>query len=147
MKNIILILCISVFIFSCKDKSGVTPTKTTAEVLVQNSWKLDRYSDENGKTISNSSLNIQALALYGLIFEFRANQETRASDKLTKNIVNKGTWALNADSTQMKINIDGFNGNFGIVSAVQGKLILNSGTDGFLSGVGTNIRLEFSESK
>ena len=86
------------------------------------------------------------MALYGLQFEFRANKETRAVDKLTKNILNRGTWELITNNTVIDINITSFKGQFKILSLSKGKLILQASTGNFLSGVGSEINMEFTES-
>ena len=87
-----------------------------------------------------------AIALYGLLFEFRADKETRAVDKLSKNILNRGTWDLISNNTVLDINITSFKGQFKIVALSKGKLTLQASTGNFLSGVGSEINMEFSES-
>jgi hypothetical protein len=145
MKSIVLIF-VSILLFSsCKDKKAVEPTRTPEQLLTLNSWKLDRYTDASGKAISNSSLNVSALALFGLNFEFKENKETRAVDRITKNILNRGTWELIDANTNMNINITGFKGIFKVVSLTKGKLTLQASTGTFLSGVGASINMEFLE--
>jgi hypothetical protein len=146
MKNNFLILIVALFIGACKEKSTPEPDRTPSELLSLNSWKLERYTDPSGKAINNSSLNVSAIALFGLVFEFRSNKETRAVDRLTKNILNRGTWALLSSDKVMDINIDGFKGQFKIISISKGKLTLQAATGNFLSGVGSEINMEFSES-
>ena len=46
----------------------------------------------------------------------------------------------------MDINIDGFKGQFKIINISKGKLTLQAATGNFLSGVGSEIYMEFSES-
>ncbi len=148
MKNSILILFISLFLSSCNNNKTIEPSnKTPSELLSLNAWQLDRYTDVNGKTLGNSSLNVSALAIYGLLIEFRENKETRALDKITKNILNRGTWDLLENNTVMDINITGFKGQFKVVSISTGKLIIQATTGNFLSGIGETINLEFSEGK
>ena len=87
MKNTLLILILAFLIGACKDKAALQPDRGPSELLSLNSWKLERYTDQNRKAINNSSLNISAIALFGLVFEFRSDKETRAVDRLTKNIL------------------------------------------------------------
>lgn len=146
MKNTLLILILAFLIGACKDKAALQPDRGPSELLSLNSWKLERYTDKNGKAINNSSLNISAIALFGLIFEFRSDKETRAIDRLTKNILNRGTWALLSSDKVIDINIDGFKGQFKIIKIFKGKLTLQAATGNFLSGIGSEINMEFSES-
>ena len=146
MKNVLIIIFVAFISLACK-KGSVEPTNLSqAELLSLNSWQLTRYTDTKGKTLSNSELNISAVALYGLQFEFRANKETRAVDKLTKNILNRGTWELITNNTVIDINITSFKGQFKILSLSKGKLTLQASTGNFLSGVGSEINMEFTES-
>ncbi len=146
MKNTLLILILAFLIGACKDKAALQPDRGPSELLSLNSWKLERYTDKNGKAINNSSLNISAIALFGLIFEFRSDKETRAIDRLTKNILNRGTWTLLSSDKVIDINIDGFKGQFKIIKIFKGKLTLQAATGNFLSGIGSEINMEFSES-
>jgi hypothetical protein len=148
MKNTFLIaFVLIIFLTSCNKNENPEPSRTNAELLSLNAWKLDRYTDTSGKIISNSSLNVSAMALFGLVFEFRNNFETRAIDKVTKNIINRGTWALVDSDTFMDINIDGFKGQFKVIEIKKGTLIIQASTGNFLSGLGTEINMEFSEFK
>lgn len=147
MKKVFLIAFVAFISLACKE-DNVEPTNLSqSELLSLNSWQLSRYTDTNEKTLSNSELNIAAVALYGLQFEFRADKETRAVDKLTKNILNRGTWELMSQETVLDINITSFKGQFKIVTLSKGKLTLQASTGNFLSGVGSVINMEFTESK
>lgn len=146
MKKVLIVLFVTFISLACKD-DNVEPTNLSqSEILSLNSWQLTRYSDTNGKTLSNSELNVAAIALYGLLFEFRADKETRAVDKLSKNILNRGTWDLISNNTVLDINITSFKGQFKIVALSKGKLTLQASTGNFLSGVGSEINMEFTES-
>lgn len=147
MKKVLIIAFVVFISFACK-KDKVEPSNLSqAELLSLNSWQLDRYTDTNGKTLSNSELNISAVALYGLQFEFRADKETRAVDKITKSILNRGTWNLLSGETVLDIDISSFKGQFKIITLSKGKLTLQASTGNFLSGVGSEINMEFTESR
>jgi hypothetical protein len=145
MRILSLTLLLGIFFISCK-KNKDTIAPNTSTLLSTNSWQLDRYTDANGKAISNTSLNAGSIALFGLIFEFKADKETRALDKLTKNVINRGTSLIEGDKT-IDINITAFKGQFKIVSIAKGKLTLQTSTSTFLSGVGATVNLEFTEAK
>jgi hypothetical protein len=147
MKKVLIIAFVVFISFACK-KDKVEPSNLSqAELLSLNSWQLGRYADTNGKTLSNSELNISAVALYGLQFEFRADKETRAVDKITKSILNRGTWNLLSGETVLDIDISSFKGQFKIITLSKGKLTLQASTGNFLSGVGSEINMEFTESR
>ncbi len=146
MRKLSFLLLLGIFIISCKTKKTTISTDT-ATLLSSNNWQLDRYTDANGKALSNSSLNAASVALFGLVFEFKADKETRALDKLTKNVVNRGTWGLIEGDKTIDINITAFKGQFKIVNLAKGKLTLQTSTSTFLSGVGNTINLEFTEFK
>jgi hypothetical protein len=147
MKKVLIIAFVVFISFACK-KDKVEPSNLSqAELLSLNSWQLSRYTDKNGKTLSNSELNISAVALYGLQFEFRSDKETRAVDKITKSILNRGTWNLLSGETVLDIDISSFKGQFKIITLSKGKLTLQASTGNFLSGVGSEINMEFTESK
>ena len=74
-------------------------------------------------------------------FEFKDTKETRAIDKITKKIVNRGTWELMSSNTILDINIDGFKGQFKLISISKGKMTLQASTGNFLSGVGDVINM------
>jgi hypothetical protein len=147
MKKVLIIAFVTFISLACKE-DNVEPTNLSqSELLSLNSWQLSRYTDLNGKTLTNAELNIAAVALYGLQFEFRTDKETRAVDKLTKNILNRGTWDLLSQETVLDINITSFKGQFKIITLSKGKLTLQASTGNFLSGVGSVINMEFTESK
>lgn len=146
MKKLLFIGIVALMSFQCK-KNKVDPVSTNpTELLSLNGWQLSRYTDASGKSIGNSSLNISAITLYGLIFEFKDTKETRAVDKITKKILNRGTWDLISSNTILDINIDGFKGQFKLISISKGKMTLQASTGNFLSGVGDIINMEFIES-
>lgn len=147
MKKVLIIAFVTFISLACKEDKVEPTNLSQSELLSLNGWQLSRYTDPNGKTLTNAELNIAAVALYGLQFEFRTDKETRAVDKLTKNILNRGTWDLLSQETVLDINITSFKGQFKIITLSKGKLTLQASTGNFLSGVGSEINMEFVESK
>ncbi|MFN8430481.1 MAG: hypothetical protein U0V04_10930 [Spirosomataceae bacterium] len=147
MRNLLIVFSLLLVLGSCK-KNKVDPDEnlTSSQLLSRNAWKLDRYTDTSGKTISDGNLNASAIVLYQMLFEFRENQETRAIEKVSKTVINRGTWNLLEDNKVLDINIVGFQGKFKIVVLQKGKLTLQASTGNFLSGVGSELNMEFSES-
>ncbi len=147
MKKVLIIAFVVFISLACKENKVEPSNLSQTELISLNSWQLSRYTDTSGKTLSNSELNISAVALYGLQFEFRTDKETRAVDKITKSILNRGTWDLLSGETVLDINITSFKGQFKIITLSKGKLTLQASTGNFLSGVGSEINMEFTESK
>ena len=139
MKNI-LFFALILFAFSCK-KSEVTVAEPT-KVLSANFWKLDRFADIEGKTLSQNQLNSQAQALFGLDYEFRSDNVTRAKDRITKQILNAGTWYLIQDNQVLDIDILGFKGQFKVVEISKTKLVLQAENNKMISA-GQFVNMEF----
>jgi hypothetical protein len=139
MKNS-LFLFVALFIFACKkDETTVTePTK----IISANFWKLDRFSDTDGKTLSQNQLNSQAQALFGLDYEFRDDNVTRAKDRITKQILNAGTWYLLDANQTLDIDILGFKGKFKVVEISKSKLVLQAENNKMISA-GQFVNMEF----
>ncbi|MGL4630228.1 MAG: hypothetical protein ACRCVT_03400 [Leadbetterella sp.] len=138
----ILIFSLCIFL-SCDDGEGVESNNSASSLLSSTTWQLERYTDLTGKTISNATLNSSAKLLYDLAFEFRTNKETRAYEKSTKNVLNRGTWELIEDNQVIDINITAFKGKFKIVAIQNDKLVLEANTETFITGLGSAIRMDF----
>jgi hypothetical protein len=138
MKNI-LFLFVALFIFACKKTETVTePTK----IISANFWKLDRFADNDGKTLSQNQLNLQAQALFGLDYEFRDDNVTRAKDRITKQILNAGTWYLLDANQTLDIDILGFKGKFKVIEISKSKLVLQAENNKMISA-GQFVNMEF----
>lgn len=138
MKNT-LFLFVALFIFACKKDETVTePTK----IISANFWKLDRFADTDGKTLSQNQLNSQAQALFGLDYEFRDDNVTRAKDRITKQILNAGTWYLLDANQTLDIDILGFKGKFKVVEISKSKLVLQAENNKMISA-GQFVNMEF----
>lgn len=138
MKNI-LFIAILLFAFSCKKDETVTePTK----IISANFWKLDRFADLDGKTLTQNQLNSQAQALFGLDYEFRDDNVTRAKDRITKQILNAGTWYLIESNQKLDIDILGFKGQFKVVELSKSKMVLQAENNKMISA-GQFVNMEF----
>jgi hypothetical protein len=138
MKNI-LFIAILLFAFSCKkDETVVEPAK----IISANFWKLDRFADLDGKTLTQNQLNSQAQALFGLDYEFRDDNITRAKDRITKQILNAGTWYLIENNQKLDIDILGFKGQFKVVELSKTKLVLQAENNKTISA-GQFVNMEF----
>jgi hypothetical protein len=139
MKNLLLIGFVF-FTISCK-KSAVAVAEPS-KVLSANFWKLDRFTDIEGKTLSQNQLNSQAQALFGLDYEFRNDNVTRAKDRITKQILNAGTWYLISNNQVLDIDILGFKGQFKVIEISKAKIILQAENNKMISA-GQFVKMEF----
>ncbi len=147
MKNFVLILLFALILTACKDPNIGSEDKTKEELLTARGWKLDKFTDTTGMTVSDGMLNSGAKMLYGLAFDFRANYEVRGIDQNTKDVINRGEWAIEEDDKTLDINIVGFEGDFEIIQINNTSLILNAKTENHLLGLGSEVHLVFSEFK
>jgi len=139
MKNLLLIGFVF-FAISCK-KSALAVAEPS-KVLSANFWKLDRFTDIEGKTLSQNQLNSQAQALFGLDYEFRNDNVTRAKDRITKQILNAGTWYLISNNQVLDIDILGFKGQFKVIEISKAKIILQAENNKMISA-GQFVKMEF----
>jgi hypothetical protein len=139
MKNILLLSLILVA-FACKKTTTTTPEP--AKIIAANFWKLDRFADTDSKTLSQNQLNSQAQALFGLDYEFRVDNVTRAKDRITKQILNAGTWYLLEKNTVLDIDILGFKGQFKVLEISKTKMILQAENNKSISA-GQFVNMEF----
>lgn len=144
MKKIIGLILLTGLLTACKDGGNTTPKQSVKELISQNLWKLDRYAAPTGEPITNNELEAQALLLYAMHFEFRADGEVRGIDKSSGNIIDKGVWQFIDNETAVNVQLTGLNYNFRIIDIAAGRLILQAPTGNFLSGLGDQINLEFS---
>lgn len=113
----------------CKRDASVDPNvpvsaATQTELLVANTWKIDRVTDTSGKTIGQSQLGLETVALFFLDMQFNANKIVRAIDRTTKQIRNAGDWSLVDDNKSINVSVTGFKGVFKLVELTKSSLIL-----------------------
>ncbi|TYZ09300.1 lipocalin family protein [Hymenobacter lutimineralis] len=109
MKHIsflLLLLIASSIVISCKDDDSAGPVKTKAEMLVAHDWII------SGATFSINGEGTDAYDTYGdcekdNFFHFTASNHTYSfyenSKVCTPATGTAGTWALNADGTQLTL--------------------------------------------
>lgn len=147
MKKFAFLLFIPLILISCKNPE-IDEQKPKEELLTSKAWQLDKYVDLNGKTVSDGALNTSAKLLFGMIFEFKSNKEVKGVDKLSKSIINRGTWELIEDETDyLKIDIVGFSGDFLIIDITKNSMILRTETEKNPIGIDTEIDLVFSQTE
>lgn len=140
MRKLFFVLTLVSFVFACKDKKE-EPVNSSAKILTANFWKLDRFTDPTGKTLSQNEVGSQAQAIFSFDFEFRSDNVTRGRDRVSKQIVNAGSWYLKSDDKVLDIQITGFGGEFKILELSNNKLILQAENNKFIAASST-INLE-----
>ncbi len=136
MKKLFFVLTLVSFVFACKDKKE-EPINASAKILTANFWKMDRFTDPNGKTLANNELNSQAQAIFTFDFEFRDDNVTRGRDRASKQIVNAGSWYLKSNDKVLDIQIIGFGGEFKIIELSNTKMILQAENNTFIKASST----------
>jgi hypothetical protein len=121
---IIALFFSSFIIFSCKKKSSITPTETKTELIIKNSWVIDRFTNADNSVIQEGKLNTSAKLLYLLEFQFRNNNQVKAIDKVSKQVFNGGSWEFKNNEKNILIDIPGLKDEFILVDITKNKLIL-----------------------
>ncbi|MFN8356240.1 MAG: hypothetical protein U0Y10_17415 [Spirosomataceae bacterium] len=130
----------SVLLFNCKgDDSPSAQTRT--ELIKASGWQLSRITTTDGQTVANSKLNASTLIIYALDIQFKDNNVVRAADKVSKQIINAGTWTFIESDTKIDVNVTGFSGKFEVVELTTTKLVLRNKIP--VSGVDTDGNMEF----
>lgn len=106
------------------DPNAPVTAASQTELLVANTWKIDRVTDTAGKTIGTSQLGIETAALFFLDMQFTNSNIVRAIDRTTKQIRNAGDWTLVNENKAIDVKVTGFKGVFKLVELTKSSLIL-----------------------
>lgn len=109
---------------SCKTKTTIDPTETKTELLIKNIWVIDQFTTLDNSIIQEAKLNVNSKLLFFLEFEFRANNQVRAIDKVSKQVFNGGTWELTNNEKNLLIDIPGLKDEFILIEITKNKLVL-----------------------
>jgi hypothetical protein len=115
---------LNISLVSCKKKKSIEPTETKTDLITKNNWAIDRFSSIDNTTVQEGKLNVSAKLLYQLEFQFRANNQVRALDKLSKQVFNGGTWEFTNNESKILIDIPGLKDEFTLIDITKNKLIL-----------------------
>jgi hypothetical protein len=91
--------------------------------------------------VAGNKLNTSTNLIFALDIQFKENNVVRASDKVSKQILNAGTWTFVENDTKVDVNVTGFKGVFGVVELTNNKLVLRNKVP--ISGVDTDANMEF----
>lgn len=150
MKNtaFILLLVFSFIFGACKDDSNSASDSTKEALMSANGWKMDRFATLDGTTVTSNKLPPTTALILTLDFAFLQIDASkglgivRATDKISKQVVNSGTWAFAENQTKIDINVVGFKGLFPLVELSKTKMVLRNSV--LISGVATDVNMEFS---
>lgn len=128
---------------ACDRNTNPTPgTDQKAEILKSTGWKLDRVTTPGGQTINSTRLSRETQAIFEVNVEFRNPDITRAVDRVTKQVLNGGTWYLRENETILDVNVTGFKGKFQVVEISRTKLVIRNQIP--VDGTTQDANLEFS---
>ncbi len=134
MKNLFFISLI-LFTFGCKKPATVV--SEPAKVITANFWKLDRYTDVNSRILNQNELNSQANGIFGLEFEFISDNRVRGRDRISKQILNAGTWYLIDQNKVLDIDVLGFTGKFKVIELSKTKMTLQAENNKLINAAAT----------
>lgn len=137
-----VVLIILTGLMGCKKNPD--PVTSRSELLVSNKWIVQQITDTQGKVISKDKMGLQTLVLFELEFNFKSNNQVTASDKLTKQIINGGTWQLVDNENSIDVNISQLKDRFGLVEISRSKMVLRKKVP--VNGTDTDANLEFAPS-
>lgn len=134
MKNLFFIALI-LFTISCK--KNATVVSEPAKIITANFWKLDRFTDVNSRILNQNELNSQANGIFGLEFEFISDNRVRGRDRISKQILNAGTWYLIDQNKVLDIDVLGFTGKFKVIELSKTKMILQAENNKLINAAAT----------
>lgn len=142
LRNLLTLLFVALFAFSCQDKENPGPgTQVKSEILIRNAWRLVDVTDAGGRSIPQNQLSFETTAIYLFDIQFFDNNVTKAIDRVSKQVVNGGTWYLIEEEQKLDIEVSQFKGKFGLKELTSSKMILNNTVP--VSGVSTEANLVF----
>ncbi|TDB64442.1 hypothetical protein [Arundinibacter roseus] len=126
--NILLLAFVVLFTLSCTEKDTPDPdtVSTKDKMLITNPWRLVDITDASGKSIPQNQLSFETLAIYLFDIQFFDNNVTKALDRVSKQVVNGGTWYLIENEQTLDIEVSQFKGKFGIKELSRSKMTLSN---------------------
>lgn len=147
MRFCLSILLTSLFFIGCRDANDPELQLTFEEILTKQNWQLERYTTPEGKVLTDAELsNAVAITIKSMYFNFNTDKIVTAYDKASKNQISsgRGAWAVSDDKKAISFELIGNKLDFVVISMEKNKMVWQSQTGSFLTGVGKSINLEFS---
>lgn len=133
---------LSVLFVSCREKINPDSNNSPMEQrLVSKPWRLIDITDASDRSIPANQLNFETRAIYLFDIQFFSNNVTKAIDRVSRQVVNGGTWYLIDDNRVMDIEVSQFKGKFELKSLTTTRMILIN--DVPVNGVNQRAQLVF----
>lgn len=140
-------LLVSIIFAGCRDANDPKFKLSFDEILTKQSWELRRYTSPTGEAILDNKLtNPTAIVIKSMYFIFDENNIVTAYDKASKKQITsgRGAWKASDDKSKISFELIGNDLDFRVISMSKDKMVWQSETGSFLTGVGPAINLEFA---
>jgi hypothetical protein len=143
LRNLLFLLIVGLIASSCQDKENPGPKtpQVKLEILIKNAWRLKDVTDASGKSIPQNQLSFETMAIYLFDIQFFDNNVTKAIDRVSKQVVNGGTWYLIEDEQKLDIEVSQFKGRFILKELTNAKMVLTNNVP--VNGVSKEANLVF----
>lgn len=122
----LLILIISLSIFSCAKDETIDPNLAKTDAIKSSEWVISGFTTSNNTPIDPALFTGDAKFIDQLTYIFDNAGIVRSYDKVSKQAQAYGAWGLIENSTKLEINIQGFKGTFGVIELSKTKMILRN---------------------
>ncbi|MDR6561616.1 MULTISPECIES: hypothetical protein [unclassified Arcicella] len=140
LKNFLLLSLFAFVTFACSD-NNVNPTESKVTVIQSSEWQVDRFTTTDGTVVDPTLFGGNSKLIGELTYVFDKTFMVRSYDKVSKQAQAYGSWELIENDTKLKINIQGLDGTFNVVSLTKQKMILRNNI--VYAGVTVPINMEF----
>jgi len=140
LKHFLLLSLFAFVTFACSD-NNVNPTESKVTVIQSSEWQIDRFTTTDGAVVDPTLFGGNSKLIGELTYVFDKTYTVRSYDKISKQAQAYGTWELIQSDTKLKINIQGLDGTFDVVSLTKQKMILRNNI--VYAGVTVAINMEF----
>ena len=137
LSKLLLIILISISIFSCAKQENTDPTLTEeeklkialtqkVEAIKSSEWVISGFTTTDNTPIDPALFSGDAKFIDQLTYIFDNTGIVRSYDKVSKQAQAYGTWGLIENATKLEINIQGFKGTFGVIELSKTKMVLRN---------------------
>ena len=126
LSKILLVLVISISIFSCAKDEIIDPNLAKTDAIKSTEWIISGFTTSDNTPIDPTLFVGDAKFIDQLTYVFDNSGVVRSYDKVSKQAQAYGTWGLVENSTKLEINIQGFKGTFGVIELSKTRMILRN---------------------
>ena len=124
--KILLLLIISLSIFSCAKDEIIDPNLAKTDAIKSSEWIISGFTTSDNTPIDPALFAGDAKFIDQLTYIFDNAGVVRSYDRVSKQAQAYGTWGLIENFTKLDININGFKGTFGVIELSKTKMILRN---------------------